>query len=153
MSLPEKSPLLDFAAPVSQRKTRTVDPDGYKIVSVRLRLAEYEAFFEQVEALGMTTNQALRVATRRISGFLEIDQDSRRLLEQVVSEIGILSRTIAALQMSYATSKDVDMPAFIAARTAFGQDFAMLDNKLSEILNVSSRRVDGRHLLTDALDA
>lgn len=153
MSSLEKSPLLDLVAPVSQRKRRSVDPDGYKIVSVRLRQAEYEDFAEQVEALGMTTNQALRVATRRISGFLEIDQDSRRLLEQVVSEIGSLSRTIAALQTSYATSKDVDMPAFIAARTAFGQDFAILDNKLCEILNVSSRRVDGRHLLMDALDA
>ncbi|MGO6944728.1 DNA mobilization endonuclease VirD1/MobC family subunit, partial [Rhizobium johnstonii] len=61
-------------SPVRRRRSaEIVDPLGYKIVSVRLRSAEFESFSEQLRALGLTSNLALRIAARRIAGFLEID--------------------------------------------------------------------------------
>ena len=153
MNTRAQSSLLDMTAPLSARKARTVDPDGYKIVSVRLRMAEYEAFCEQVEALGTTSSQALRIATRRIAGFLEIDRETRLLLEQVVSEIGTLSRSIGTLHVDYVQSHAVDMATFLDARKAFAEDFALLDTRICQIRNVSNRRSDGRHLLSDEMDA
>jgi len=130
-----------------------IDPDGYKIVSVRLREAEFEAFSEEVRGLGLTNNFALRVAARRIAGFLEVDRGIRNTLENAVSEIGNLSDNIAKLATNYRESGDVDMEAFAKARAEFGRQFAKLDTQLAEILNVSRRRVDGRERLRDAVNA
>jgi type IV secretion system T-DNA border endonuclease VirD1 len=150
MTYSEEPFLPDLAPMRSPRGSQRVEPDGYKIVSVRLREAEYETFSEQVRALGLTNNLALRVAARRIGGFLEIDRDTRKLLEGIVRAIGVISERIAELKVACALSGQVDTKEFAAQRAAFGREFAQLDAQLRTILNVSHRRLDGRLMLQEA---
>ncbi|WP_314964004.1 DNA mobilization endonuclease VirD1/MobC family subunit, partial [Bradyrhizobium cosmicum] len=50
---------------------------GYRIISARLRAAEFDAFSQQLRVLGMTNSLALRIAVRRIAGFIEIGAETR----------------------------------------------------------------------------
>ena len=125
--------------------------DAYKMVSIRLRTAEFESFHEQAQALGLTSNLALRIAARRISGFLEIDRDVRENLEGILSAIGEISQNIRHLHADYAASGKTDLESLAAQRAAFGQEFAQLDALLRSILNVSQRRSDGRRKLAETM--
>jgi len=143
-------PLLpDLSSPNSRKKE--VDPKGYKIVSVRLREAEFEVFSQQVAAIGLTNNMALRIAARRIGGFLEIDSQLRERLEDTIRKIGFISHHLGALKAAYAQSGKVDMEEFARQRAGFDYEFQQLDGLLRSILNVSRRRIDGRLLLKGAV--
>lgn len=127
-----------------------VDPDGYKIVSIRLRQAEFACFSEQARAVGLTHNLALRIAARRIAGFLEIDAETRRLLRQVSGNIGEISLNLSRLRRIAEQSGTVDIRKLDENRRGFGREFAVLDDRLQTLLNISQRRLDGRAMLTDA---
>ncbi|MBY3027486.1 T-DNA border endonuclease subunit VirD1 [Rhizobium leguminosarum] len=145
------SPNLFSDAPVRRRRSAAiVDPLGYKIVSVRLRSAEFESFSEQLLTLGLTSNLALRIAVRRIAGFLEIDAYTRQDLQEITSSIGQIADALN--DMSRIASRDgrVDIERFESHRQQFGQEFAALDALLRTILNVSRRRQDGRRLLQES---
>lgn len=137
-------------SPAGQRKQQC-EEDGYKVVSIRLRSAEFESFFDQANALGLTSNLALRIAARRIGGFLEIDQALRGELEQVMLAIGDISRNVGRLYAAYAESGEADPTELAQQRARFGHEFAELDALLRSILNVSRRRTDGRRLLEKAM--
>jgi len=142
------------SAPISiRRRKQVVSADGYKIVSVRLREAEFEAFSEQASAFGLTNNMALRVAARRIGGFLEVDDDTRQLLLDISSAIDVVSERILDLKTDCARSGQVDMKEFAAQHAAFGRLFAQLDGELRTILNISRRRIDGRLMLQSAMNS
>jgi len=127
------------------------DSDGYKVVSIRLRMAEFESFSERATSLGLTSNLALRIAARRIAGFLEIDRDVRRQLDEIVGMIGDISRTIGGLHADYAASGAVELAILAEQRVAFGREFAQLDALLRSILNISRRRSDGLRRLEEAM--
>ncbi|MEI8703366.1 MAG: T-DNA border endonuclease VirD1 [Mesorhizobium sp.] len=143
--------LFDDASIRRRRSVAIVDPLGYKIVSVRLRSAEFESFSEQSRALGLTSNLALRIAARRIAGFLEIDADTRQNLQEITSSIGQIADALN--DMSRIASRDgrVDIERFESHRQQFGQEFAALDALLRTILNISRRRQDGRRLLQESV--
>lgn len=123
----------------------------YRVVSIRLRTAEYESFSEQATALGLSSNLALRIAARRIAGFLEIDSPMRAELERALLAIGEISRQVGRLHAAYAESGVVDVAALSVQRGAFGEEFAALDASMRMILNISRRRSDGRQQLADAM--
>jgi type IV secretion system T-DNA border endonuclease VirD1 len=130
-----------------------VDPDGYKIVSIRLRQAEFACFSQQARSLGLTHNLALRIAARRISGFLEIDAETRRLLRQVSSNIGEIALNISRLRRLAEQADSIDIERLEEQRKGFGREFAVLDDRLQTLLNISQRRIDGRMMLQDAADS
>ncbi|WP_186439880.1 DNA mobilization endonuclease VirD1/MobC family subunit [Agrobacterium tumefaciens] len=125
------------------------DPQKYKVISVRLREAEYAILARQAAAAGLSHNMALRIAARRIGGFLEIDNPMRSLLQDILREIGQLSRNMNGLKSACSATGKVDMTEFARQRTAFGREFARLDSCLSTILNISRCRRDGRLLLEE----
>lgn len=127
------------------------DPKEYKIVSIRLREAEFVLFAMQTAALGLSHSMALRIAARRIGGFLEIDGETRLLLQDILSAIGQLSRNITELKRTCACTGTCDIAEFARLRAEFGREFARLDSRLSTILNVSRRRRDGRMILKDEI--
>ncbi|BCH62601.1 T-DNA border endonuclease VirD1 (plasmid) [Agrobacterium vitis] len=127
-----------------------VDPDAYRIVSVRLRRAEYECFTAQTEALGISHSRALRIAARRIAGFLEIDAATRTSMCRISEEIGQISTSLRQLSRIAVRDGSVDMQRFMADRSAFGREFTALDTLLQSILSVSLRRQDGMTILKDA---
>lgn len=127
-----------------------LNPGAYRIVSVRLRQAEFETFSKQTRSLGFTYNLALRIAARRIAGFLEIDAETRMLLRRISSDIGEISTALGRLNRQAESSGTVDIEKLMECRTSFGREFAVLDDKLQTLLNVSRRRLDGRAMLKDA---
>lgn len=129
---------------------RSINQDGYKVVSVRLRQAEFVSFSEQAQKLGLTHSLALRMIARRVSGFLEIDREARQILRQISSNIGEISASLSALQRD-AQRSGGDIDKLFEIRTAFGKEFALLDDKLQTLLNVSQRRTDGLALLKRTL--
>ncbi|QCJ00987.1 T-DNA border endonuclease subunit VirD1 [Agrobacterium larrymoorei] len=124
--------------------------ERFKVVSTRLRSAEYENFSRQARRLGLSDSMAIRVAVRRIAGFLEIDAETRHKMEAILHSIGTLSNNIAALLTAYAENPTTDLAALQAERNAFGTAFADLDGLLRSILSVSRRRIDGCSMLEDA---
>ena len=138
------------AAPAGERLPQT-ESGSYKIVSIRLRMAEFEAFSDQAGALGLTSNLALRIAARRIGGFLEIDAATRRHLEKIVAGIGEISRNVARLYSAYAHSGLGEARELAEQREAFGREFAELDALLRSILNISRRRSDGCRMLKESM--
>ncbi|APO77128.1 type IV secretion system T-DNA border endonuclease VirD1 domain-containing protein (plasmid) [Rhizobium etli 8C-3] len=140
----------EVATTLVRGRKQPSDLHGYKIVSVRLREAEFDAFSEQASTLGLTNNMALRIAARRIGGFLEVNDGTQDCLEEMIRTIGDISRKIADLNDSYTKSGKVDMKEFEALHASFGYKFARLDATLMSMLNVARRRLDGRLQLTDA---
>lgn len=132
-----------LAAPSSQEE--------YKVVCVRLRTAELQAFSEEISRYGLTNSMALRIVTRRIAGFLEVDLAVRRLLEAQLERIGEMSCSMRTLHEDYVSGGVVDLSALEEQRSVFGEAFTELDACLRTILNVSKRRTDGRRMLSEAL--
>jgi len=122
------------------------DPKAYTVVSVRLREAEYLSFMEQIRPFGISGNLAMRIAARRISGFLELDTDVRQSMQNITASIGEIAGNLKAI----ADKGNTDMEALKELRQAFGQEFARLDSQLQALLNVSKRRQDGQTLLVEA---
>ncbi|CVI63670.1 T-DNA border endonuclease subunit VirD1 (plasmid) [Agrobacterium leguminum] len=130
------------ASVIPQRETK--EAPEYKVVSIRLRFAEYESFSKAARSFGLTDSMALRVAARRIGGFLEIDVATREKLEIITETIGMLSNNVAAVLASSGMDGKADLAALKCERIAFGEAFAELDGLLRLILSVSRRRIDGR---------
>lgn len=126
------------------------NPDGYKIVSVRLREAEFLSFAEQANSAGLTNNMALRIAARRIAGFLEIDTGSRTSLQDISRSIGEIAASLADLRQVAQRSDCINMDALNGHRLAFGKEFMTLNSLLQQLLNTSKRRRDGRMMLIEA---
>ncbi|OCP23574.1 MULTISPECIES: DNA mobilization endonuclease VirD1/MobC family subunit [unclassified Ensifer] len=138
--------------PISTGATKNpAEHGGYKVVSVRLRHAEFVSFSEQVQKLGLTNNMALRIVARRVAGFLEVDRETRHMLRQISSNIGEISASLSHLQRDAQRSGSGDVDKLFELRAAFGKEFAMLDDKLQTLLNVSKRRIDGQVLLKRAV--
>ncbi len=134
----------DSDAPVLDAKRAGKAPaDPYKVVCVRLRAAEFEQFSDDVEAMGLTGSMALRIAARRVSGFLEVDGETRRELEDILRAIGSVTVAVRDLHAAYLATGDPGFAQLEAQRYAFGQEFTRLDGALRVILNVSLRRSDG----------
>jgi type IV secretion system T-DNA border endonuclease VirD1 len=125
--------------------------EEYRIVSVRLRSAEFDEFAATIKAFDLTGSMALRIAARRIGGFLEIDADVRRSLHHLLAAIGEVSASVRALQDVVITTGALSLEELAPPRQAFGLAFAELDALLRAILNVSRRREDGRQLLAEAM--
>ncbi|MCP1200617.1 DNA mobilization endonuclease VirD1/MobC family subunit [Notoacmeibacter sp. MSK16QG-6] len=127
------------------------DPNAYKVVSVRLRAAEYECLSLQAKALGLSNNMAMRVAARRIGGFLETDEQTRQLLQDITDQIGDIARALNEIDSASAKNGKTDLGRLATLRAAFGHEFVQLDALLRSILNLSRRRVDGRLMLQKAM--
>jgi type IV secretion system T-DNA border endonuclease VirD1 len=147
----DNSGVLDAFATVSraQRLPKKIDPAGYKVVSVRLREGEFATLARQAAKCGMSNNMALRVAARRIAGFIEIDAATREALQAISTRIGEISSSIRRISHLAPGRPGFDMEQFMKDRAAFGREFIELDDHLRSLLSLSKRRIDGCALLLD----
>ncbi|MCP3477804.1 DNA mobilization endonuclease VirD1/MobC family subunit (plasmid) [Bradyrhizobium sp. CCGUVB1N3] len=111
---------------------------------MRLRAAEFDAFSQQVRLLGLTNSMALRIAVRRIGGFIEIGDEARNDLRAITCHIGNIAQTLRELSGVANRDASFDVERFETHRQHLGQEFSALDALLRTILNVSRRREDGR---------
>jgi len=147
----DNSGVLDTFATISraQRLPKKVNPAGYKVVSVRLREAEFVTLAHQAAKCGMSNNMALRIAARRIAGFIEIDAPTRQALQSISASIGEISSSIRRISHLAPDRPGFDLEQFTKDRAAFGQEFVELDSHLRSLLSLSKRRTDGCELLLD----
>ncbi|MEM8650593.1 MAG: DNA mobilization endonuclease VirD1/MobC family subunit [Pseudomonadota bacterium] len=117
--------------------------DGYTNLNVRLRNAEFLEFSDQVEAAGLTNNRALRIAARRIAGFIEIDAESRQVLYAISRELGRIGVNINQLTKIANTINSVDHAEFLKERQAMTGEFVKLQSTLHRLLNITARKQDG----------
>lgn len=126
------------------------DPDSYKIVSIRLRRAEFECFSKRAQELGLTHSLALRIAARRIAGFLEADSETRQALRDISGSIAEISLDLREIRRSCELNETVDTRALTESFANFARAYLKLDHVLETILNVSQRRSDGQTRLKAA---
>ena len=129
-----------------------IEPERFTVVSVRLRVAELQEFSRQVRASGLTNSMALRIAARRIGGFLEIEKETRHDLEQAMQLIQQVSRNLAELANTFSANSAANLAEFKQERRELSEAFGNLESLLRQILNISRRRIDGRKLIETAAE-
>ncbi len=124
--------------------------DGYTIVSVRLRNAEFLEFSEQVKKAGLSNNRAMRIAARRVAGFLELEPESQKALKDTSFALGDIAANINQLARNSRKSETLDIKDFMDARQELGREMAQLQSKIQLLLSIAKRRQDGIARLEEA---
>ena len=124
--------------------------DGHTVMTVRLRNAEFLEFSDQAEALGLSNNRALRIAARRIGGFLEVDGESQQALKDIARQISGIASNINQLAKIANTTNSVDHKDFLEERKKLGLELARVSDVQQQLLNVGRRRRDGMQRLEEA---
>lgn len=113
-----------------------VDPDEPKpkqradrVIAVRLTEAELAEFDAQIAALGLNRNRALRIAARRIGGFVEADADQVAALRDVARQLVGVARNINQIAKSANRTRDPDYRVFMEERAALGKVFARVQGQ------------------------
>ena len=127
-----------------------VDPDDEpapvradKTVSVKMTEAELAEFDAQIARLGIKRNRALRIAARRIAGFVEADQDQVDALRDIARQLIGVARNINQIAKSANRTRDPDYVAFMEERAALGRELARVQGQTQRILDLAARREDG----------
>lgn len=130
---------------------RWQDPDAAKksrqraekTVSVKMTEAELAEFDGQISVLGIKRNRALRIAARRIGGFLEVDAEVVAELKSVNRQLSGIATNVNQIAHSANRTHDPDYRAFMAERADLGRELFRLKADLQQILNLAARREDG----------
>ena len=127
-----------------------VDPDAEpapvradKTISVRLTEAELAEFDAQIARLGIKRNRALRIAARRIAGFVEADVAQLDALRDVARQLVGVARNINQIAKSANRFGDPDYRAFMEERAVLGKVLARVQGQTQIILDLAARREDG----------
>lgn len=121
-----------------------------KTISVRLTSAELAELDAQIASLGLTRNRALRIAARRVGGFLEADPAVREQLKDISRQIGGIATNINQIAKAANRTHDPNYRAFMTERQALGRELMRLKADMQEILDLSARREDGLRRLIEA---
>ena len=127
-----------------------VDPDAEpapvradKTISVRLTEAELAEFDAQIARLGIKRNRAMRIAARRIAGFVEADPAQVEALRDVARQLMGVARNINQIAKSANRTRDPEYRAFMEERAALGKVLARVQGETQIILDLAARREDG----------
>ena len=125
-------------------------PRADKVVTVRLTEAELAEFDAQIAQLGIKRNRALRIAARRIGGFLEADAAQIDALRDITRQLIGVARNINQIAKSANRTRDPDYQAFMEDRAAPGRELARIHSQTQNILDLAARREDGLARLQQA---
>ena len=100
---------------------KSAPPRADKTISVRLTEAELAEFDAQIAPLGLKRNRALRIAARRIAGFLEADAAVRDELKAINRQIAGIATNINQIAHAANRTHDPDYRAFMAERATARQ--------------------------------
>lgn len=121
-----------------------------KTVSVKLTEAELAEFDTQIARLGLKRNRALRIAARRIAGFMEVDPAVVAELREATRQIGGIARNVNQIAKAANRTHDPDYRAFLRERAALGRELARIDARMQTVLDLVARREDGLRRLDEA---
>ena len=114
-----------------------------RVVSVKMTEAELAELDAAIAPLGMTRNRALRIAARRIGGFVEAGAEEVELLRDAVRQLGGIARNVNQIARAANRTRAPDYRGFLEERAALGREIARLDARMQEVLDLAARRRDG----------
>ncbi|PZX14171.1 type IV secretion system T-DNA border endonuclease VirD1 [Palleronia aestuarii] len=136
-----------------------VDPNASKpaqradrTIAVRVTEAELAEFDTQIARLGIKRNRALRIAMRRIGGFVEADPMQVEALRDVARQLVGVARNINQIAKSANRTRDPDYRAFMEERAALGKVLVQVQGQTQTILDLAARREDGLARLDREVD-
>ena len=119
------------------------EPRADRTISVRLTEAELAELDAQIEGLGLNRNRALRIAARRIGGFLEVDGETVEALRAINRQLAGVTTNINQIAHAANRTHDPDYRAFMAQRAELGRMLIETRGALQRILDLGARREDG----------
>lgn len=126
------------------------EPRADRTISVRLTEAELAEFDEQIKDPGLNRNRALRIAARRIGGFLEVDGATVEALRAINRQLAGIATNVNQIAHAANRTHDPDYRAFMAQRAELGRVLIETRGALQRILDLGARREDGLARLTAA---
>lgn len=136
----------DWVEPDASKPAKRDD----KVFSIRATRAEVEEFDAQLEAVGMKRSQALRIAMRRIAGFVEVDKAVTQELREATKQISGIAKNVNQIAKAANRTHDPDYIAFLEERRALGKELSRVEAQMQRILNLAARRQDGLARLDEA---
>ncbi len=137
------------------------EPRADRTISIRLTEAELAELDAQISGLGLNRNRALRIAARRIGGFLEVDGATVEALRTInrqlagvatnINQIGVATN-INQIAHSANRTHDPDYQRFMAQRAELGRIMIETRGALQRILDLGARREDGLERLNAAAE-
>jgi type IV secretion system T-DNA border endonuclease VirD1 len=121
-----------------------------RVVTVRMTEAELAELDTQIGRLGMKRNRALRIAARRIGGFVEADAAQVAALRDVARRLVEVARDINRIAKAGEESGGPDFRAFMEARATLGRELAAAQAGTQAVLDLAARREDGLARLAKA---
>ncbi len=125
-------------------------PRANRTIPVKLTEAELAEFDAQITRLGLNRNRALRIAARRIAGFVELDHSQVQTLREVTKQLVGIARNINQIAKSANRTREPAYRAFMEERAALGRQMAVLQADLQLLLDLAARREDGLARLEEA---
>ncbi|MBB5224518.1 type IV secretion system T-DNA border endonuclease VirD1 [Amaricoccus macauensis] len=119
------------------------EPRADRTISVRLTEAELAELDAQISGLSLNRNRALRIAARRIGGFLEVDGATVEALRTINRQLAGVATNINQIAHSANRTHDPDYRAFMAQRAELGRVLIETRGALQRILDLGARREDG----------
>ena len=129
----------DWVDPAAVRPVQRAD----RTIAVRLTEAELAEFDAQIAVLGLKRNRALRIAARRIGGFVEADAAQIETLRDIARQLIGVARNINQIAKSANRTREPDFRAFMEERAALGRQLAAVQGQTQAILDLAARREDG----------
>lgn len=129
----------DWVDPDTPKKARRDD----QVFSIRATRAEVEEFDAQLETIGMKRSQALRIAMRRIAGFVEVDPTVAQELRDATKQISGIAKNVNQIARAANRTHDPDYVGFMEERRALGKELSRVEAQMQRILNLAARRHDG----------
>ncbi|MDO5758273.1 MAG: DNA mobilization endonuclease VirD1/MobC family subunit [Rhodobacterales bacterium] len=114
-----------------------------RVVTVKMTEAELAELDAAIAPLGLKRNRALRIAARRIGGFVEAVPEEVGLLRDAVRQLGGIARNVNQIAKAANRTGDPDYRGFMEERAALGREIARLDARLQAVLDLAARRRDG----------
>ena len=114
-----------------------------RTLSIRLTEAELAEFDAQIAPLGLKRNRALRIAARRIAGFVEADPAEVAALRDATRQLGGVARNVNQIARAANRTRDPDYRAFMEERAALGRELARIEARVQVLLDLVTRRKEG----------
>ncbi|WP_299843721.1 DNA mobilization endonuclease VirD1/MobC family subunit [uncultured Jannaschia sp.] len=114
-----------------------------RVVTVKMSAAELAELDAAIAPLGLKRNRALRIAARRIGGFVEAAPEEVALLRDAVRQLGGIARNVNQIARAANRTRDPDYRGFLEERAALGREMARVEARMQAVLDLAARRRDG----------
>ena len=118
-------------------------PRAERTVSVKMTEAELAEFDDQIALLGINRNRALRIAARRIAGFMEVLPEQIETLRRATRQLSGIATNVNQIARAGNRTRSPDYRAFMAERAALGHELVRIESQIQTILDLATRRTDG----------